>query len=146
MTVEGMDQCPRGSPQWADHVRSTLNEEQREFLSLALERLQGQLKKMNKEIQSLKNQLQSKDRKLLEKVELVASLREEATQVSLFEQICNSGMLRNFKIDSESPFAQRILQFLETTMELQVRTLSRVESPRKDPEEEPPKLRSITSN
>jgi len=48
------------------------------------------------------------------------SLREDLTQFSTFEQICNSGMLRNFKIDSESDFAKVILSLLQQTMELQI--------------------------
>jgi hypothetical protein len=52
------------------------------------------------------------------------SLLEDLSQYSTFEQICNSGMLRNLKIDSESPFAQTILSLLQKTMELQISHLS----------------------
>lgn len=55
--------------------------------------------------------------------EQLRSLREDLSQFSTFEQICNSGMLRNFKIDSESEFAQTILKLLQSTMELQIHHL-----------------------
>lgn len=55
--------------------------------------------------------------------ELMRSLREDLHNFSTFEQICNSGMLRNFKIDSESEFAQTILSLLQRTMELQIHHL-----------------------
>lgn len=68
---------------------------------------------------------------LLEEKKVCKSLREDLSNFSTFEQICNSGMLRNFKIDSESPFAQVILRLLQRTMELQI---SHLEAP--DPETE----------
>lgn len=61
---------------------------------------------------------------LLESEKLRKSLSEDLSQYSTFEQICNSGMLRNLKIDSESPFAQTILSLLQRTMELQIAHLS----------------------
>jgi hypothetical protein len=54
----------------------------------------------------------------------LASLREEVKLFSTFEQICNSGMLRNFKIDPEGDFAQVILGLLQRTMELQINHLA----------------------
>lgn len=57
---------------------------------------------------------------LTEVTKTVRSLREDLNNFSTFEQICNSGMLRNFKIDSESEFAQVILKLLQRTMELQI--------------------------
>jgi hypothetical protein len=55
--------------------------------------------------------------------EQLRSLREDLSQFSTFEQICNSGMLRNFKIDADSEFAQTILKLLQSTMELQINHL-----------------------
>jgi len=60
----------------------------------------------------------------------LGSLREDLKSFSTFEQICNSGMLRNFKIDSESPFAQTILNLLQRTMELQISHLDSAQPPR----------------
>jgi len=57
---------------------------------------------------------------LQEVEETCKSLREDLSNFSTFEQICNSGMLRNFKIDSESEFAKVILSLLQRTMELQI--------------------------
>lgn len=54
----------------------------------------------------------------------LTSLREEVKLFSTFEQICNSGMLRNFKIDPEGDFAQVILGLLQRTMELQINHLT----------------------
>jgi len=63
------------------------------------------------------------------------SLREDLSSFSTFEQICNSGMLRNFKIDSESPFAQTILSLLQRTMELQISHLSdQIPDPERPPQ------------
>jgi hypothetical protein len=62
--------------------------------------------------------------KLTEVLKVNESLRQDLSNFSTFEQICNSGMLRNFKIDSESPFAQTILSLLQRTMELQISHLS----------------------
>jgi hypothetical protein len=57
---------------------------------------------------------------MLKVEEQLKSLQEDLKSFSTFEQICNSGMLRNFKIDSESDFAQTILSLLQRTMELQI--------------------------
>jgi hypothetical protein len=62
--------------------------------------------KLEAELQEVKNQ--------------VKSLQQDLISFSTFEQICNSGMLRNFKIDPESEFAQTILELLKQTMELQI--------------------------
>jgi hypothetical protein len=62
------------------------------------------------------------------------SLREDLKIFSTFEQICNSGMLRNFKIDSSSDFAQVILRLLQRTMELQISHLGgTVDAPQPGP-------------
>jgi chromosome segregation ATPase len=67
---------------------------------------------------------------LSEVTKTVRSLQEDLNNFSTFEQICNSGMLRNFKIDSESEFAQVILKLLQRTMELQISHLQqKVEDP-----------------
>lgn len=62
--------------------------------------------------------------KLQEVEEKLKSLSEDLKSFSTFEQICNSGMLRNFKIDSESDFARTILNLLQQTMELQISHLN----------------------
>jgi hypothetical protein len=54
----------------------------------------------------------------------LTSLREEVKLFSTFEQVCNSGMLRNFKIDPEGDFAKVILGLLQRTMELQITHLT----------------------
>lgn len=70
---------------------------------------------------------------LQESRESLSSLRQELQHFSTFEQICNSGMLRNFKIDSESDFAQTILKLLQQTMELQISLLTPgISQPRKE--------------
>jgi len=66
---------------------------------------------------------------MLEVTEQLKSLRQDLTSFSTFEQICNSGMLRNFKIDSESDFARTILSLLQRTMELQISHLRSEPSP-----------------
>lgn len=73
-------------------------------------------------LETAKAQLEAE---LTEVQETCKSLREDLSNFSTFEQICNSGMLRNFKIDSESPFAQVILRLLQQTMELQLSHLRR---------------------
>jgi uncharacterized coiled-coil protein SlyX len=66
---------------------------------------------------------------MLEVTKELGSLRQDLTSFSTFEQICNSGMLRNFKIDSESEFAKTILNLLQRTMELQISHLRSEPSP-----------------
>jgi hypothetical protein len=60
---------------------------------------------------------------LTEAQKTLRSLQEDLSSFSTFEQVCNSGMLRNFKIDSESQFAQTILSLLQRVMELQISLL-----------------------
>jgi len=74
---------------------------------------------------------------LTEVTKTCKSLREDLSNFSTFEQICNSGMLRNFKIDSESDFAQTILQLLQRTMELQISHLERAPESQPDRKEQP---------
>jgi chromosome segregation ATPase len=71
-------------------------------------------------LNDLEAELAQRNADLQEACETIKSLRQDLNNFSTFEQICNSGMLRNFKIDSESPFAQTILSLLQRTMELQI--------------------------
>lgn len=73
---------------------------------------------------------------LSEAQKTLKSLREDLSSFSTFEQICNSGMLRNFKIDSESEFAQTILRLLQRTMELQISLLDPSATPRRETSDE----------
>jgi len=84
------------------------------------------------ELEESKAQLEAE---LQRTCEIAESLRKDLVHFSTFEQICNSGMLRNFKIDSESDFAQTILKLLQQTMELQIQLLSAQAQP---PETEKP--------
>jgi len=68
---------------------------------------------------------------LQEERKLRASLQEDVRQFNTFEQICNSGMLRNFKIDPEGDFGQTILSLLQRTMELQISHLGKQTGPTK---------------
>ena len=82
------------------------------------------------EISDYVNELEARNTaievELTEVKEQMRSLRQDLHSFSTFEQICNSGMLRNFKIDAESEFAQTILGLLQKTMELQIHHLSEV--------------------
>ena len=69
------------------------------------------------ELEEAKHNLETE---LLKERELRISLQEDVRQFNTFEQICNSGMLRNFKIDSEGDFGRTILGLLQKTMELQI--------------------------
>jgi len=64
--------------------------------------------------------IESLGEELSEAKKLIKSLSEDLTQFSAFEQICNSGLLRNLKVDGESDFAQTLLGLLQSTLELQV--------------------------
>jgi Asp-tRNA(Asn)/Glu-tRNA(Gln) amidotransferase C subunit len=75
-------------------------------------------------LNELEDTLASQATELSNVKEQLRSLREDLSQFSTFEQICNSGMLRNFKIDSESEFAKVILKLLQQTMELQINHLT----------------------
>ena len=74
-------------------------------------------------LNSLEEEVARLESRLVEEQKLRMSLQEDVRQFSTFEQICNSGMLRNFKIDQESDFAQTILSLLKQTMELQIEHL-----------------------
>lgn len=87
------------------------------------ESVQEQLRAVAKHLNELEIRAHNQAVELQEGREKLASLLEEVKLFSTFEQICNSGMLRNFKIDPESDFAQVILGLLQRTMELQIDTL-----------------------
>jgi hypothetical protein len=102
---------------------------------------EGHLNKAVSRLNELEETTVSLSAKLAEEQALRKSLQEDLQQFSVFEQICNSGMLRNFKIDSESDFAQVILKLLQQTMELQVSHLTQRKA--SSTEKEPP-LRSVS--
>jgi len=84
------------------------------------EKTQENLNEVAKRLTYLEESKANLERQVQEDKEELASLREEVKLFSTFEQICNSGMLRNFKIDPDSGFAQVILGLLQRTMELQI--------------------------
>lgn len=87
-------------------------------------RTQKNLNEIAKRLSKLEESKANLERQVQEDKEELASLREEVKLFSTFEQICNSGMLRNFKIDPEGDFAQVILGLLQRTMELQINHLA----------------------
>jgi chromosome segregation ATPase len=107
------------APYWVESCpsRTTLEEH--------VEHLEELAETLN-DLEASKAQLEAD---LTDVLETCKSLREDLSNFSTFEQICNSGMLRNFKIDSESPFAQVILRLLQQTMELQLSHLRREHEP-----------------
>jgi hypothetical protein len=74
------------------------------------------------ELEATKHRLEAE---LQEEKKLRISLQEDVRQFNTFEQICNSGMLRNFKIDPEGDFGLTILSLLQRTMELQIQHLGK---------------------
>ena len=108
-----------GNPVWVVAWRSWTDERVRESLTETAQHLTN-----------LEAHAATLEEQLAEERKLRKSLQEDLRQFSTFEQICNSGMLRNFKIDSESDFAQTILGYLQQTMELQINHL-RQELPQK---------------
>jgi len=86
--------------------------------------IRNQLQEAANRMNYLENSKDKLERQVQEDKEELASLREEVKLFSTFEQICNSGMLRNFKIDPEGDFAQVILGLLQRTMELQINHLA----------------------
>jgi hypothetical protein len=95
-----------------------------------------------REVASLLNlqnaKIESQAEELSEAKKLIKSLSEDLTQFSAFEQICNSGLLRNLKVDGESDFAQTLLGLLQSTLELQVSHLKAKQRP--DKHQASPKL------
>jgi len=102
---------------------------QRVGSSISAKEWEGQLIALAETLNNLEEQKHALITDLLKVKETQRSLQEDLRNFSTFEQICNSGMLRNFKIDSESPFAQVILSLLQQTMELQI---SHLQSRRQD--------------
>ena len=92
----------------------------REFSRTAKEQAGENARSVANSLNDLEEEVARLRSRLVEEQKLRMSLQEDVRQFSTFEQICNSGMLRNFKIDSESDFAQTILSLLERTMELQI--------------------------
>ena len=88
--------------------------------------LQKELNEISDHVNDLEESEAKLEAELQEVKEQMRSLRQDLHSFSTFEQICNSGMLRNFKIDTESEFAQTILGLLQKTMELQIHHLSEV--------------------
>lgn len=94
-------------------------------LRSSIEEWDKSLERVAHQLNELEAQKHDLIAELLKVRETERSLREDLTNFSTFEQICNSGMLRNFKIDAESPFAQVILSLLQQTMELQLSHLQK---------------------
>jgi len=117
---------PVGS-RWRSGTHLQFTQSDRDWFNDRLERLTDQLNTYEETIALLEAELTSVH-------ETARSLREDLVNFSTFEQICNSGMLRNFKIDSESEFAQTILNLLQQTMELQINHLNGQQKPTKETE------------
>jgi len=92
----------------------------REYSTAAKQQAGENARVIAAKLNSLEEEVARLESRLVEEQKLRMSLQEDVRQFSTFEQICNSGMLRNFKIDQESDFAQTILNLLKRTMELQI--------------------------
>jgi len=117
------DPSSEASPEWVVAWRPWTDARVRESLTETAQHLT-----------SLEEHAANLERQLSEERILRKSLQEDLRQFSTFEQICNSGMLRNFKIDSESDFAQTILGYLQQTMELQINHLKQELPQKRGPE------------
>jgi len=102
---------------WHSGTHLQFTQSDRKWFQDRMDRITDQLNTYEATIARLETELTSVH-------ETARSLREDLVNFSTFEQICNSGMLRNFKIDSESEFAQTILNLLQQTMELQINHLN----------------------
>jgi len=94
------------------------------WVSRGVPREEQQTRKGLDEVVNLLNELEDSKRileaELSKEKKLRKSLQEDLRQFSTFEQICNSGILRNFKIDAEGTTGQTILRMMLRTMELQL--------------------------
>lgn len=99
--------------------------------SWTLNEVEDDLQEVRDRLNYLEAKVADLEPRIAKEVEHRRSLQEDLLKFSTFEQICNSGMLRNFKIDSDSDFAQVILELLQQTMELQIGHLQQ-RIPRKD--------------
>lgn len=95
-------------------------------------------------LNDLEDRIRTLEASLTKEEEHRKSLQQDLRQFSTFEQICNSGLLRNFKLEAEGEIGQAILGMMLRTMELQLGHLQKTLPGENSPDREDLPLRSVS--